>query len=138
MPRLSTNDPLPIAGLSLVGDGVKAVVPLGTVKDIDFKITDNPKFLTGAEFYTKSSAIGDFITVQIVDVDNVLGGGANLVVRQLINKFYVFPDQQMLLELPFSGRIPKDLYLRIKYTSVGGINVDVLCNYLLFTRAGEV
>jgi len=138
MPRLSTNDPLPITGLSLVGDGVKDIVPFGTVKNIDFKIAGNPKFLSGAEFYTKGSAVGDFITVQIVDVDNVLGGGAGLVVRQLINKFYVFPELQMILDLPFSGRIPKDLYLRLKYTSVGLVNVDVLCNYLLFTRAGEV
>jgi len=139
MPRLSTNDPMPIIGLNLVGDGVKDQVPFGTVKNIDFKIAGNPKFLSGSEFYTKNSVIGDFITVQIVDVDNILGGGAGMVVRQLINKFYVFPDQQMILELPFSGRIPKDLYLRLKYTSIGAaLPVDVLCNYLLFIRAGEV
>lgn len=104
-----------------------------TTTNIDLKITTEKTWINGGAILYKNAAWGDYITAQVVDKDNVLGYGSNVVLAEYITKRYIHPDEHYdEIELPYAGEIPQNTYLRIKYTSVGtSTDVDVAANYFL-------
>lgn len=90
--------------------------------DIDFKMSEN-LFLNGGLLLYKDAAWGDYFAIQIIDIDNILGYGANTILKNYITKWYVHPDTHCLeLHAEYAGKVLKDLYVRLKYTSVGTTN----------------
>ena len=84
--------------------------------------------MNGLEYFAKDAEIGDSITFQIVDIDNVLGYGANTVLDEFSKTWYVIPNASNTIVL-YKANLIKDLYVRIKYTSVGATNdVSLICN----------
>lgn len=112
--------------------GVLGTVTKNTTTSIDFKIVDTGGvYINGGTLLLQDHVWGDWFEIQIIDIDNILGYGANTVLKNYIKKWYVHPDMPCLeLEAEYAGHILKDLYLRCKYHSVGTTNnVKVALNY---------
>jgi hypothetical protein len=112
------------------GQGVLGTVTAGSSSNVDLKILDDC-FITGGILRTNGSNFGDYAHVQIVDIDNMLGYGANTVLRQFITNWYMRSDaqQQIETELSYPAKILAGLYIRIVYHSTGSTNVSVAMNY---------
>lgn len=110
-----------------------AVATKNATTNLDHKITKDNSYLNGGRFIYQNAEWGDFISCQIVDVDNILGYGAGTVLKTYIEKWYIHPNEtHAVCELPYAGHVPKNLYLRVKYTSVGTTNdVNMAINYHL-------
>lgn len=113
--------------------GISGTATAGATTDIDWKFPEE-RWMHGASFLCKDHVFGDKATVQVVDKDNVLGFGAGVVVDTFAEDFYVAEDQQNQGQITcnYIALVPANLYLRVKYTSVGGANVGVKLN--LFTH----
>ena len=110
------------------GNGHFATVTAGTTQDIDLLVSEI-LWLSGGEIYTENAVMGDYVKFQIIDIDDVLGGGPNLVVNEWIKRWYITPNVLQRLSTPYAGEVPALLYMRAKYTSVGATDVKVVGNY---------
>lgn len=115
------------------GDGVSGTATKNSVTNIDFKILTTDKYLHGGQLFIESAVHGDWVECQIVDIGNVLGYGANTVLRTFLYKWFIDPTNgNTTIEAPFVGKIPVNTYLRIKYHSIGTVlDVKVAINYFL-------
>jgi len=114
-------------------NAVQGTMSKDSVSSLDLKITEDNVYLNGGEILYQDAVWGDYITMQVVDIDNVLGYGANTVLKEYIHKRYIHPELKSdEVCLPYAGMAPKNTYLRLKYTSVGTTNdVKVAANYYL-------
>lgn len=119
------------------GNGVKATATKNTTTNVDLKVAENYIYVNGAEFIQANAVIGDYVECQVIDIDNVLGYGADTVLTQYISKWYLDPSTtRFCLESPYAGNVPNGCYMRMIYHSVGTVNdVDICVNY--FFHKGE-
>lgn len=91
----------------------------GGVTNVDLKMLDD-NFLTGGHLRVKGQTFGDFLHVQVVDKDNIIGYGANVVLRQFVTNWYLSADdsQQADFGLPYPAKVIAGLYIRIVYNSI--------------------
>ena len=107
-----------------------------TTTDCDIPIP----FMTvvkGGILFSQNAAIGDYIVVEVIDKDNVLGQGASpenpLVLGQYVYKWYIMPGVPNVLEdISISQALPQGLYFRFTYTSVGSTAPTVLVNFISY------
>ena len=114
------------------GKGIAFTATAGTTTSYDFKLTA-ARLIDGTRLFLKDHAFGDSVKFQVVDVDNILGYGANTVLDEFATDWYVASDKQDqgATRLPYSAEIIANLYIRLVYNSVGGTNVLVKCNLFL-------
>lgn len=105
-------------------------------ENIDFYIeqqdTEPQQILYGGALHAQNPDFGDYVTFQVIDIDNVLGYGANVVIKEYIVKAYLnnhgtFEDYD-----DAGAYLPVGLYLRCIYHNVkteGSTKVKI--NYLL-------
>jgi hypothetical protein len=112
--------------------GVTFTALAGQVTSHDLKIDDD-HLIDGASIITQLSALGDKITCQVIDKDNIFGYGANTILGQYVTDWYMDPNstKQLNYESQYPAKVYAGLYLRIIYTSVGLVNVNVITNYRL-------
>ena len=119
------------------GTGVSGTPLKTTTTNIDFAMIEN-RFINGLEFIVNNHVFGDSAKFQVVDVDNLLGYGAGLVLDEFGTDWYVAEDTQRQgpYILPYPALVSVGLYLRIVYNSVGTVNdVDLKINYFLHKKA---
>ena len=114
------------------GKGISGTAIAGATTNIDYKLTE-ARLLDGVKMILKDQAFGDSVKFQVVDVDNVLGYGAGLVLDEFGTDWYVSADtqDQGAINLPYSAEVIAGLYIRIVYNSIGGTNVSVKANLWL-------
>lgn len=114
------------------GVGVSAVAIAGNSTNIDYKITDD-MLITGAQVLTDISTFGDSLSFQVIDIDNIFGYGANLVINQFVSNWQMKSDsqEQINLQVNYPSKIPAGLYLRSIYVSTGVSDVKISINYTL-------
>lgn len=84
--------------------------------------------MDGIEFFCDKAVLGDKITFQVIDIDNVLGYGPNIVLDEFGKDWYVMPGNTETIRL-YKAKLIKDVYIRVKYTSVGTVDdVKFVCN----------
>jgi hypothetical protein len=112
--------------------GISQIIPAGTTVNIDFRVTDD-SFITGGILLTDKATFGDKATFQVIDIDNIIGYGNNVVLGQYITNFYMCSDKQEQINesMPYPAKIIHGLYLRIAYTSTGVEDVNVAIMYRL-------
>jgi hypothetical protein len=112
--------------------GVIATATAGTTTNIDLKLVDDC-FITGGVLRTNAATFGDHATFQVIDIDNILGYGANTILGQYNTNWYMCSDRQTQVDenSPYPAKILANLYLRVKYTSIGSTDVIVCLNYRL-------
>lgn len=91
----------------------------------------NASVISGTGIYLTGIMLNDYITCQIIDKDNVLGGGVNAIVSTPITKYYVISgaDDIDFIMLTY---VPAATYYRLIYTVsansltiVGRINLNI-------------
>jgi hypothetical protein len=118
------------------GTGVAGTITKNTTGNIDYKLTEN-RFINGIHLLIKNHVWGDNIDFQVIDIDNILGYGTNVVLDEFGSDWYINPDKcdQGALRIEYPALLNKDLYVRIKYTSTGTTNdVEVKCNLFLHKK----
>lgn len=118
--------------LNVNNKGITGIASAGTVTNIDLKLDDD-NFITGGVLRTNTSTFGDHATFQVIDLDNVMGYGAGVILGQYCTDWYMRSDVQEQLNenTPYPAKIYAGLYLRLKYTSVGTTDVQVSVMYRL-------
>lgn len=98
------------------------------IPQLTYQTVNKASYMDGIQYYAKDAVVGDKITFQVVDVDNILGYGANTVLDEFGKNWYVMPDKEVTIRL-YKASLIKDLYIRLKYTSTGTVlDVDMVCN----------
>jgi hypothetical protein len=112
--------------------GVLFTATAGQTTTNDLQITDD-HLIDGAIIITNGAALGDKLSCQVIDKDNIMGYGANTVLGQYATDWYIDPEstRQLNYESIYPAKLFAGLYLRIVYTSVGGSDVNVIANYRL-------
>jgi len=123
-------------GLKFRGTGIAATITKDTSQNVDYKLTED-RYLNGVEIFLKNQEWADTIKLQIVDVDNILGYGAGLVLDEFGTDWNIATDteRQGPYILPYPALVVKDLYIRVVYTSTGATtDVDFKCNLFLHKK----
>jgi hypothetical protein len=118
--------------VNCAGGGATGVIPAGSSSTVDYFLTDDC-FLTGGIMRSKNSAFGDYAHFQVIDVNNVLGFGAGVVLGQYLTDWYMSSDteEQINENFPYPAKIKAGLALRVVYFSIGTTDVTVCVNYRL-------
>lgn len=89
------------------------------------------RYLTGGILSVVGGQSGDTISVQIVDVDNVLGYGAGAVLDEFVTNFFINPtvSKQLDFECQYVALIPANTYMRLVCVNTGtGTDATVYMN----------
>jgi hypothetical protein len=104
--------------------------PTGTATPIDFKI-ENERYVNGGFLIVDKIGSDDRMTFQVVDKDNVLGYGFDVVLDEFIKDFYIPTKSELNIALDYPARINAGLYLRMIYTSTHADGANIKCNLYL-------
>lgn len=101
--------------------GIQGSIPSNTTASIDTVITNDSLF-RGIKLIAMNTTFGDTISVKIVDINGVYSPAGTILGAPVLN-FNISSDQQLQADYesvaPF--KILGGLYLRITYTSTGGL-----------------
>lgn len=102
----------------------------GTSTSLLYKFT-NPYSMNGCQILLKNQVFGDCLDFYIIDVDNVVGYGAGVVLDSFVEDWCVADDVcgQSPVILPYKANIITGLYAALIYHSTGITNVQVGCNF---------
>lgn len=104
-----------------------------TTTNLDYLVSEE-RFINGVRIIVDSHVFGDSIGLQVVDVDNILGYGAGLVLDTFGESWYLDPttSTQPDVEVSYPAKISAGLYIRAVYTSTGTVDdVSVILNAFL-------
>lgn len=112
------------------GKGISFTATASSTTDYDFKFSED-RILTSGYAILDNQSNGDKITIQVIDIDNILGYGANTILDEYLLDWYMIYDQAYQPPPPHSypALILSGLYIRVKYTTVGEVNVLVKMNF---------
>lgn len=92
----------------------------GSSTNCDLHVTDD-HIADGGRIITLNATAGDNVDVKVIDIDNVLGYGANTVLKQFVTAWPIFPGDNIWdFSVNYPAKIYSGLYIRIVYHSVGG------------------
>lgn len=98
------------------------------IPDLSYQSSNKQAYMDGINYYAKDAEVGDHITFQVIDIDNILGYGANTVLDEFGHEWAVIPDSDINIRL-YKAKLIAGLYIRIKYESTGTTNdVKFVCN----------
>lgn len=114
------------------GTGKSATCTKTTTTNVDYKLTED-RYLNGVQMIVKNHVIGDKVQLKVIDIDNILGYGANVVLDQFGKDWFLAEDKQDqgIIQLDYAALVLNNLYIRMEYVSVGTVN-DVLFHANLF------
>lgn len=110
--------------------GFKGTATTNTTTNIDWALPEE-RWVSGAVLLAQGTHWGDKICLQIIDKDNVLGYGANVVLDEYVTDFYLVTDAefQVQIDCPYIALVPAGLYIRMKYTNVSVLDaVEIAMN----------
>lgn len=116
--------------------GYAGTATAGQLTNLDFAVGSEDRYINGLALLLKNHADDDTIGLSVVDVDNVLGYGAGLVLKTFGTNWNVNAsvEHQGLNSFNYAARIPANMYIRLAYNSTGGANVKVRVNFLLHKK----
>lgn len=102
--------------------GYTFATPNGAITDCDIPLTDDC-ILEGGRMLATQITQGDKVTCQVIDKDNVLGMGANYVVKQFVTDWYMAPGTtiQWDFSVTYPVKLKGGLYVRVIYTSISEV-----------------
>lgn len=103
--------------------GFHGTAATNSTSNIDWKLPED-RWVSGGIFLAQGTHWGDKIAVQVIDIDNVLGLGANVVLDEYVTDFYLVSDSelQINLESPYIALVPANIYIRVRYTNTSLID----------------
>lgn len=122
-------------GMRFRGTSFIDTVSANSTKSIDYLIAQE-RYINGGKLIVKNMGADDKMTFQVVDKDNVLGYGANVVLDEFIKDFYLPENETLAVQLDYPARILAGLYLRLIYTNTNASqDATVKCNLYLHWKA---
>lgn len=104
-------------------DGLQFTADKDSTTTKDFKVTTDKTYVSGGEFLYDNAVWGDYITVEIIDKDDVLPSPATGMTKTHITKRFLHPNRDCeILNVAYAGKVPQNCYLRVKVVSVGTTN----------------
>jgi hypothetical protein len=116
--------------------GYSGTATLGTTTNVDFAIGAEDRYINGISLFLKDHVWGDTLNLSVVDVDNIYGYGAGLVLKTFGINWNVNDQTQSQGSTIFNyvARIPAGIYIRIVYTSTGTTDVKIRLNCLMHKK----
>ena len=119
------------AGFGVFEKGYRCVAIAGQTTIFNHSYSSDV-YLEGIKLYIGETANdGDYVEFEVVDIDNILGYGANFVVSKMAETKYVKPNQEYLRISDAIKTVPQGFYMRLKYISTGTQNVILYLDHLL-------
>lgn len=114
--------------------GALYTAPGNATTSFDFSILEEIR-LYGGHYWVQGASLGDTMTFQVVDIDNILGLGPDTVVNEYITSMPVPPwDHERELVSPTAALIPAGLYLRVVYSNASADPVALGVTYKWFLQ----
>jgi hypothetical protein len=93
--------------------------------------------LRGATFFSANATIGDWISVQAIDKDNITGQGGTPTSPTILGTYaiswYIMPGLVNTAEdVSISESLPQGIYMRINYNSVGTTAPVAVMNFISY------
>jgi hypothetical protein len=109
--------------------GYAFTIQANDVTDCDILLTDDA-VLEGVRIIANTVTADDKVTCQIIDKDNILGQGANYIVKQFATDWYFVPGSNIYWDstTPYVFKIKAGLYIRVKYISNSILNTKLYIN----------
>lgn len=109
--------------------GVVGTATAGQATNIDYQLTET-RYINGVHLMLKDHVYGDTIDFKVVDMDNILGYGAGVVLDTFGTAWNVASDSeaQFPVVLSYPAQLVQGLYIRVVYHSTGESNVQVRAN----------
>jgi hypothetical protein len=94
-------------------------VPAAGTYSFDLRLEQAVR-LQGGFFWSRGASVGDTVTLQVVDVDDILGRGAGTVLTTYVDQMPLAPfDYNGTLDSTTAGQIAAGLYLRVQINHTG-------------------
>lgn len=115
--------------------GFNGTATAGQTTDVDFLIEEE-RYINGGTLFLYGHSVEDSFSYQVVDIDNVIGYGAGVVLDEFIKDWSVDSEManQGTYEVQYPARIYAGLYVRIKYVSTGLSDIKIKLNLLLHKK----
>lgn len=132
----STYKPLKVSDfeaskLNFLGVGVTASCTSNGVTTLDYILTDDC-LMTGGSILVSNGTFSDKIDLQIVDVNNTMGYGANFILNKFVSGWYIQAGTSIVpISVPYPAKVYAGLVIRVIYTSVGSSTNSLAVNYNL-------
>lgn len=122
--------------LTLCPFGALLAAVMGTTTNCDV-VLPATMVLRGGVLFSPNAVMGDYISISVVDKDNVTGQGgtpdAPTILGTYVLAWYIMPGVENRLEdVSISESLPAGVYMRIAYTSVGSVTPNVLMNFISY------
>lgn len=93
--------------------------------------------LRGATFFSANATIGDWISIQVVDKDNITGQGGTPTNPTILGTYaiswYIMPGLVNAAEdVSISESLPQGIYMRINYNSIGTTAPVAVMNFISY------
>jgi hypothetical protein len=121
-------------GFRFRGVSFGCTVAQNETKHCDYHLTEE-RWINGGRLIVPNKGPSDKVSFQVIDKDNVMGFGNNVVLDQFITDFYIPQTGDLTVNLAYPARILAGLYLRLIYTSTHESGADVKCNLYLHWKA---
>jgi hypothetical protein len=120
-----------------LGDSISGTIPPNSIANVDYKV-DPALIIYGAQLLYENATKGDFISLQIIDKDNILGYGNDIVVASWIKKWFINSyENYWKVMSEYAGTIQAGLYLRLVYFNISlEKTVDIKINYFFIVPKG--
>jgi hypothetical protein len=111
--------------------GITGTTTASGVTNIDHKFNED-RLMNAGILLVKGGKWGDYVVLQVVDKDNVLGYGAGFVLRNFAENYYINPDStfQVHYEVPYVGRLYNSFYLRLAYSATDADERKIALNLI--------
>lgn len=121
-------------GFRFRGASFSGSVSANSTADIDYCISAE-RHINGGRLLLDNIGNSDKMTFQVIDKDNVLGYGANVVLDEFIKDYFIPIAGNLEVRLDYPAKINAGLYLRLKYTSTHASGCNVKVNLYLHWKA---
>ena len=113
-----------------------SLLAAGTVTAWDIVLPE-AMVLRGAVFFSADATVGDWISVQVVDKDNVTGQGGTpsdptILGTYAISYYIASGVPNKVEDVSISQSLPAGVYMRINYTSVGTVAPHAIINFISY------
>lgn len=117
--------------LNFNGIGLSLVCTAAAESTLDHIIADD-HLITGGRIVLQNATYGDYFNIEVVDVMNVMGYGAGLVLNRFFTNYKV-PEgnNSFAIESLYPAKLYAGLYLRIRYVNTGIVDSKFSINYFL-------
>jgi len=114
-----------LSGYNVFRKGFNLTATAGQTNEFEAKYAAN-MMLQGAAYKLDGNVNdGDYVEIEMVDVDNILGYGAGFVLGKFAETNYVWADQEFSCCCPDAKLVPAGIYIRFRYESTGSTDVNI-------------